>query len=65
MSWSSFGFIVQIAIGAAAWGLMASLVRERLLGEALGFLAMWVVFSHLRGAPGLRMLRSGATGRPA
>lgn len=35
-------FILQIAAGAAAWVLIASLVADRLLGETLGFFGMWV-----------------------
>jgi hypothetical protein len=34
-------FILQIAVGAAAWILMASLTEHRLLGEALGSVGMW------------------------
>ncbi|HEY2967017.1 MAG TPA: hypothetical protein VGK75_01515 [Casimicrobiaceae bacterium] len=34
-------FILQIAIGAVAWVLIASVVRDRMLGETLGFFGMW------------------------
>jgi hypothetical protein len=36
-------FILQIACGAAAWAIIESLIRHRLLGETLGFFSMWVV----------------------
>ncbi len=34
-------FIIQIVTGAAALVLVASLVRPPILGETLGFFAMW------------------------
>jgi len=35
-------FIIQIAVGAAAWVLVASLIENRFLGDTLGFLGMWI-----------------------
>jgi len=35
-------FILQIAVGAAAWFLIASLFAHRLLGETFGFFGLWV-----------------------
>jgi hypothetical protein len=34
-------YILQIAVGAAAWVLIASLTTHQLLGETLGFFGMW------------------------
>ena len=36
-------YIIQIAVGAAAWLLVASVARQRLLGDLLGFVAMCAV----------------------
>lgn len=35
-------YILQIAVGAAAFVVIASLISHRLLGDTLGFLGMWV-----------------------
>jgi hypothetical protein len=61
-------FIVQIAVGAVAWILMASLTEHRLLGETLGSVGMWAaVFPFARrtwaaSVPVWRYWAAAATG---
>jgi hypothetical protein len=60
--------ILQIAIGAAAWVVIASLIGDRLLGETLGFFGMWVaMFPFARrtwaaNLPSWRYWAAAATG---